>query len=550
MEIFQENLTINDRVIDGQRESKSHENGQEKSSISRRVRREVMRRVSKETRQKIKDIFANGSLKNTYIDSNGDLCFIMLKDNNLPGVSFYILFKNYGVGKKYDPSPQMQRRDKQHSLSDRKQILLSYLSKEHLGQLLVVKKPYVDADINVSNKSYYIIDGRQRSSIIIEFLNDNLKLTGDDAKNFWKWYLNDEFLYSDNLTEDDKIKANKIIKSLESAKIPTVKFSSLPNEIKNHIMEDFSVYLTESEPLVMKLTNDQIVEVDKSEWDINEERDAISRKFTDINRYVKKIDNKDIIRTSSVDVVRRVWDFLEDKPTIAREMGYTLQDVHENGFLRFDDTNEVRKLQILITRALCIYENYLQWGDSENMLQKKVTNGDNLNFSTKTRSLWTHWKKLIGERIFSESYFDGEEKKFKLHSEFVGSRSDIMKIEFFLTTLYLIEYMFKDNYGARFGYFQHGLPTRKFFRLLEKIMTYLTVGKLANINHEEWFDEDKPLVKYNLVSEFDSQEVYNGIKISELLRKVKDFNQHQKGLSRDSENTIRTLIKYSETKIS
>ena len=80
-------------------------------------------------------------------------------------------------------------------------------------------------------------------------------------------------------------------------------------------------------------------------------------------------------------------------------------------------------------------------------------------------------------------------------------------------------------------------------------MTYLTLGKLANINHDEWNRQDLPLVKYNLSQEFYSTDKFDGIEIGILLKKVKDLNQHQKGLSKDSENTLKTLIKYCETKI-
>jgi hypothetical protein len=462
----------------------NNEQSVETSSISRMVRREIIRRVPEETREEIKELFKHGSLKNTYIDADGNLCFIKLEDIQGPSISFFSLFKNYGVGKTYDPTPKIQRRDKQHGLADRKQILLSYIGEEDLGKLLLVDKSYLEPHQYTSDgkKSYYIIDGRQRSSIIVEFLNGVLNLSGDDASNFWKWFMTDSFIYSDNLSEEDQIKANKIIKSLCGGKIPKVVFPNLIDEIKNEIMEQYSIQTIVIKPQVWKLTNQNMEKVDETLWDVDKIQDAISRKFTDINKYVKKIDNKDIIRTSGVDVVRKVWDFLEDKPTIAKEMGYTLVDVLENGFYRFDDTNEVRKLQILLSRALSLYENHIQWGASESILQKKILKGDSLSFSTKTSSIWGFWKKIIGNVMFDESYFDGHERKIKLLSEFIGSNTDIMKLKFFLTTLYLCEIMIKDNYGAKSGYFVEGKPTRKFYRLIDKVSMYLSLGKMANLS--------------------------------------------------------------------
>ena len=99
-------------------------------------------------------------------------------------------------------------------------------------------------------------------------------------------------------------------------------------------------------------------------------------------------------------------------------------------------------------------------------------------------------------------------------------------------------------------YMKAGEGKTKFFKLVEKVSEYLTLGKLANINHDEWYREDLPLKKYNLDEEFYSNEKFEGVEISELLRKVKDFNQHQAGLSRDYAETFRKLIKYAETKIS
>ena len=535
----------------GNKVAQSEQSVEQNYSISRSERREIIRRVPEEIREQIKEVLKNGSLKNTYIDVDGNLCFIKLEDVQGPSISFFSLFKNYGVGKVYDPTPKIQRRDKQHNSADRKQILLSYIGKEDLGKLLLVDKNYLEPHqyVNDGNDSYYIIDGRQRSSIIVEFLNGILKLKGDDAADFWKWFMTDSFIYSDKLTGDDETNANKIVKTISSGKIPQVVFPNLIDEIKNHIMEKFSIQTVVVKPQVWKLTNRMMEKVDETLWNMERIQDAISRKFTDINKYVKKIDNKDIIRTSGVDVVRKVWDFLEDKPTIAKEMGYTLVDVLENGFYRFDDTNEVRKLQILITRALCIYDKHLQWGSSENILQKKILKGEKLSFTTKASSIWGFWKKIIGNKIFDESYFDGHERNFKLPTEFVGSNTDIMKLKFFLTTIYLCEIMLKDNYGSNFGYFTGGNPTRKFYKLLETVSVYLSLGKMANLQPSEYNREDSPLVKYGLGNEFYSNTIFDGVEVSELLNKVMILYKHNQKVGKDSENTLKTLIKYCETKI-
>jgi hypothetical protein len=109
--------------------------------------------------------------------------------------------------------------------------------------------------------------------------------------------------------------------------------------------------------------------------------------------------------------------------------------------------------------------------------------------------------------------------------------------------------MIKDNYGAKSGYFVEGKPTRKFYRLIDKVSMYLSLGKMANLSQNEYNREESPLTKYNLGNEFYSNEKFEGVEVSDLLNKVMNLYKHNQKAGKDSENTLRTLIKYSETKI-
>jgi hypothetical protein len=442
----------------------------------------------------------------------------------------------------YDPTAKQQRRDKQHAISARKQMLLSYIAKEDLGKFILIR---------TENGRFLIIDGRQRSSLVNEFLTDVMKLTGADASNFWKWFLNDQHLYKEGLSSEESIKCNKILQTIAKGTMPSVIFSKLPETIKNHIFYNLNSQSVTLRVSVHKMGR-TLVRVDESQWDMDEVSDAITRKFIDINQFHKAIDKKDIIWSSEVPMVSLVRDFLEDKPILGQRFGYTLKDKCENGFCKLDDTNEVRKFMILISRALLIYQKTLQWGASEGEVVKIVLNNTDLgNFNSQTKNVWRFWKKILNGKLMSDTYMgkNSETCMLEIPEEFTKSGTDILKLSYFLTTLYVMEMMLFNNYGAINHYLTSGEPTKKFYKLIEKVSLYLTLGKLANINHEEWQREDLPLVKYNLGDEFFSNEMFNGVEVGTLLNKVKDLNQHQKGLSKDSENTLRTLIKYCETKI-
>ena len=542
-----EQLTINNEIVNSSRKGESHENGQENKSNSKNINVSSTIKTPDELRQEVKSFFKTQEslLKNTYLDVNGDLCFIRLKETQSTPIPFISLWNGYGPGKMYDPTAPQQRRDKQHPSNSRKQMLLSYIAKEDLGKFILME---------TTNGHYLIIDGRQRSSLINEFLSDKMVLRGVDATNFWKWFLNDQHLYKEGLSSDERLKCNKIIQTFIGGKTPSVVFSKLPQTIKDEIHYKFLIPCVIIDPVVYKMGT-SITEVDKSLWDMEEIKDAITRKFIDINQFHKAIDKKDVIWGSKVDSVRLVRDFIEDKPILGQRFGYVIKDICEKdtNFCRLDDTNEVRKFMILITRSLLIYQKTIQWGASEGEVAKiAIDNIENCgDFTNQTKQVWRFWLKMLNDKLMVGNYMgsDGKPSMLEIPEEFRKSGSDILKLSYFLSTLYIMEMLLINNYGAHNNYIVSGEPTRKLFKLVEKVSYYLTLGKIANINHEDWKRQDLPLVKYDLGQEFFSTELFDGVEIGTLLRKVKDLNQHQKGLSKDSENTLKTLIKYSETKI-
>ena len=175
-----------------------------------------------------------------------------------------------------------------------------------------------------------------------------------------------------------------------------------------------------------------------------------------------------------------------------------------------------------------------------------VLEKDNGDFSTKTRDIFEKMISCFEKGLFSQTYFHANsEKELKVQQEFTSGRSDILKLSYFTMMWYLTEHI-EINPNE---YMKAGEGKTKLFKLVEKISEYLTLGKLANINHTEWNREELPLIKYNLGQEFYSEEMFEDIKITDLLHKVKDLNQHQAGLSKDADKTFKKLIRYSESKL-
>jgi hypothetical protein len=516
----------------------------ENNSLNKLIQTQTLKRVSDEIRQKIKNFYSGPEtekfLKNTYKDSDGNLCFIKLTEIEGPSITFENLWNLYGPGKTYDPAAPQQRRDKQHGASDRKEILLSFIGGENLGNFILLE---------TADGRFWIIDGRQRSSIVNEFLTGKMKLTGTQANNFWKWFLNDQFLYSDNLTSEDKLASNKIIKSFENGTTPRVEFTKLPSVIRNYIFHRISIQTVIIKPSVFKF-GEVYTKVDESKWDYEEIMSSVTRKFIDINMYHKAIDKKDILWGAKSDSIRLVRDFLEEKPAIGLKLGYNLVDKEENGFFRLDDTTEVRKLLILISRACMIFQDTVKWGATEGEITKLILKSDDHDFESKTKEVWRAWKVIVNNKLMTKPYFDqGKQKYLYIPEEFSQGQRDVLVLAYILTTLYLVDYMMEDGYGIKNGYFFNQEPADKLYKLLEKISLYLLYGKLANINHENWNDDKYILKKYNLFEEFQSEEKFDGVEIQELMRKVKDLNQHQKGLAVDYKDTFTKLIRYTETKI-
>jgi hypothetical protein len=159
-------------------------------------------------------------------------------------ITFLSLWNGYGAGKMYDPTAPQQRRDKQHSVDARKEMLLSYIGGEDLGKFILQEK---------SNGQFWIIDGRQRSSLVNEFLTDKMTLNGVYAQNFWKWFFTDNFLLDSNpLEPKDRIKVNKILKTFEKGTTPTVKFSDLPTSIQTN--QQLWISKLQSNPIVETIT--------------------------------------------------------------------------------------------------------------------------------------------------------------------------------------------------------------------------------------------------------------------------------------------------------
>jgi hypothetical protein len=516
----------------------------------------AVRRVTNEQKMKIQQVMTDirHQLKNVYLSKNGKLCQIKLNEDTDVNVTFLSIKSLYGRGKKYDPNHVAQRRDKQHTRQKQLNILISALSEERIGNIILKK---------TNDNRYEIIDGRQRTSIIYNFLKGKpkdqkkdesyLTLSGKHAKDFWKLFLNDDFLYYEKLDDKDKTICNQILSKIENGSFPTVNFLTLPSIIQQHILNFFNLNAIVVKPTVSYLENNE--EVSKEDLNEEEVNDAIIRKFIDINDSSAAINNEDILWATGADPILQSRKYLETLPSLFQLLSYNLREKLIGTIYVLDDTKEARKLATLLGRSQMIYQKVLNWGSSELKLRTLALETEDTKFTDKTKETWKFLSESLENYIFKQTYIEREsEKNLQVPDEFKEGRRDVLVLMFLLSMMYLSDYILKKNskdpfWMAKEKLLVDGIATRKFFKWVENIMIYLTLGKLANIDHEEWDRKDLPIFKYNLSQEFYSTEIFEDVEIGVLMKKIKDLNQHQEGLSKDSETTLRSLIKYCETKI-
>jgi hypothetical protein len=298
---------------------------------------------------------------------------------------------------------------------------------------------------------------------------------------------------------------------------------------------------------IKNLSNNVTIFESDENYSKDEVGKAILKKFIDINKNKKVISSPDILWASGKDCILLNRQFLSELPNMGNIFGYLLK--YKDSTNDLDDTNEVRKFMMLLSRASMIYQGDLSWGDSEKKLVGMILDKDKGDFSPRTSDVFKKMISCFEKALFSQTYFQGNlEKELHIPVEFNSSRSDILKLSYFTMMWYMTEHIEKNPNE----YMKAGEGKTKLFKLVEKVSEYLTLGKLANIDHEFWDREPHDgysLNTYNLKDEFFSNETFEDTEVGIILHKVKDFNQHQAGLSRDYAKTFKKLIRYSETKI-
>jgi hypothetical protein len=499
-------------------------------------------------------------LKNVY-SINGKHFLVLVKESGDVPLSFSSLRLNYGKGKYFNPNTEYQRNPQKHSESNRRAILLSILSREGVGQLLLVKK---------LDNTYDIIDGRQRTEIVNAFVTGVLKLTGKWAKEFWKLFANQSFLFKENISETDgRLIVNKLLKSLQDKKTPKVDFTKLPPFIQNHILDTYSLHGKVVTTEVFDLEKSTQIPWDSPNYKEIEVKNAITRKFIDVNLYKAEISTEDILWGSGEDCILTIRNFLDTKPTMATLFGIKLEDIDCDGVRLLDATDEVREFMIQLSLSHMFYQNTeekredgkklgLDWASSGKKLQKLILEGLGGTFTDRTIDIHEKMVLWFEKGLFQGTYVEGEEdKNLYIPSELNDSRVDVLRKLYFTTMLFVTEFI---NEKKGDGYLIAGKPTYKFFKLMEKISIYLTIGKIFNLKDLTEFNqqygipqvylrEDLPLLKYGLLKEFVSKEIFEDTTISQLLTKVGELNTSMSGRAVDYHKTIKKLIRYAETKI-
>lgn len=502
--------------------------------------------------QSIKDSILDGlsrtPLKNTYV-YDGKLYLVSIFEKQTMEISFKSVHQKFGKGpnKIYNPDAEYQRRGKQHTEASRQEILLALLAGENVG-LIILKKN--------SDGTYDIVDGKQRMEIVKDFIQGNLIISPKKAANFWKLYLH-QLLSTHVHDKEDKLKVNKILNKLAQRKYPKVVYKDLPKFIQNEIYENDQLKLSAkiADIQIVELGSNRIIHPNEKEYNFDIVTKAIFKKFIDINKNKAVIKAQDILWAAGEDCILENRRFLETYPQMGFLFGYTLKNKPNSQDL--DDTDQVRSFMILLARASMLFQGSfedsdtikmgsLKWGDSPKKFVDMVLTDGKGDFTPYVQELFYKMISIFERGLFNHKV-GPEQKEIQIPEEFTSQRSDILKLSYFLMMWYVTEYI----QGKSERFLSGGEPKMRFLELVQKLSIYLTLGKLGNVDHNRWnIDKDLPLLKYNLKDEFYSEETFEGIKLGELLGRVKDLNIHQAGLSKDTyPETFRTLIKYVDSKL-
>ena len=407
----------------------------------------------------------------------------------------------YGTipGKTLNPKPPYQRPIDQHPAKKQRSILMDFLCGERVGTVVLFRNKGIVDDI---------VDGGQRVSIVYNFMKDKIILSGANASKFWAYYFRHivsgrEQSYDEGL----KLECNKIIKGIITNKnIPGVKFSSLPFTIQQEIRQlTFDVKRIEKINFFCLETQDDISK-DHDDYDEDKVIEMIRNKFNKLNLQQKPVQPIHTIWGSSSIYNITSRGYVESSPELMSLLGYNLvgNDSENDELMRlFND---------LIVRSMLTYDGKINWGLglsklAENILENNYDpskEGDSIN----SKTVLEKFMKKNMETMFISSFVDNNntERRLKLAKEIVGSSQKAVMQRLFIFSLFLFSDFIKENMKYRKYFDQDDFPTNRLFNYVELLSKMISLVSMRTVDESEFFNEDRPLVKYGLKTMFTSNE--------------------------------------------
>jgi hypothetical protein len=257
---------------------------------------------------------------------------------------------DWWIREKLEMNPKFQRNSNDHKTKTPQQIVVDYLSNQILGSILLYK-PF-------GSSKKWVVDGRHRITHLKSFIDGDLVLRGDEARDFWALYLKQIQILVNSKSSD--VNLNKLLTLLANPKnkdgaliFPEVNFKKLPSLIKDEILNGVKLDLNEISVSVQDVDGNglSITEEDSSRID-----KIIWRKFTRMNFNSAKITVDDSVWNLPIPYNENSTNLASDS-TIKSFFGLTI-----------DNMDQTKKLNEILFTMMLFLDKKFSWGGSTKLI--------------------------------------------------------------------------------------------------------------------------------------------------------------------------------------
>jgi hypothetical protein len=444
-------------------------------------------------------------------------------------ISVGMIEQEFGENKKYNPRPPYQRPTGQHPVKIQKGILLDFLCGERVGTLVLYSR--------VNHHQIELVDGGQRTDIVRRFLKGKLELKGQQAAKFWAYYLPD-IIRGHSQREDNvlQIESNKILKSIASNKtVPTVKFESLPYNLRNSIRNlTFDVKMI-SKILFQCIEDGKLLSFESADYDEHKVIEMVRSKFNKLN-----------LQQKPVQPIHQIWgardqynitarSYVERIPGLMSAFGYTLENDGSS-----KDEEIVRTFNDLLVRSMLGYDGKIKWGlgiqkVAENLLE--ATYDDEIPTEPNSFGFIEFMNKRLG-KVFEIPFSDNNNvtRKIELAREIVGvGQKAVMQRLFILSLMEFWAFIQENKLASK--YISGEIPNPRLYNFVELLSKIISCVSMRTLEESEYKNDSRPLMKYGLFNMYKSNQ-----KLFDNLIRLGGHSQKDDYLVKDTLNGIVKLI--------